>query len=1678
MSALRRLASALGVPPDYRDALGQIREVPSATLRAVCAALGYPAADDDAAEAALEQIEAARWTALLPPVMAWRGATGALDIPLSAPRAFGATTITWQVIAESGASHAGETHAAALPVIESGAGGERRRLTIALALPPGYHALRVHASGAVASTAEARLILAPARAYQPPELASGLWALAAQLYALRSRGDWGIGDFSALAELVACAARCGAAGVGVNPLHSLFLDDPERASPYSPGSRQFLNPLYLDVAAIEDFAECDALLLAELRARIATLRANPLVDYTAVAALKREVLALLYESFRMRHMAADDAHAQEFRAFREAGGEALRRFAVFEALRDHLGADDPPLRDWRRWPADLAQPDAAGVAAFARANETRVTFFAWLQWHADRQLARVAARAAAAAMPVGLYRDLAVGVDVAGADAWGDQEVIVGDFTVGAPPDAWAPHGQNWGFPPLNPLALRKSGHRALVDVLRANMRHAGALRIDHVLGLMRTFWIPAGASAADGAYVHNPFDELLAVVVLESHRNRCLVIGEDLGTLPEGLREALQESGLLSYRLLYFERGDGGRFLRPAEYPQQALAAITTHDLPTLVGYWQERDIAARAAVGGFADDAGPARARAERAQDRARLREALAGEALLAAPPPAAEEPPVDAAHRFLARSRASLMLVQLEDALHEPDQANLPGTDREHPNWRRRLPVTVVEAFAAAPVLSLLQAVAAERPRSAALPAAAAPRRNAWPAATYRVQLNKAATFANLQAALPYLDALGISHVYVSPFLRARPGSTHGYDIIDHNAINPEIGGDAGLERLSRALAALDMGLILDFVPNHMGVGVSAGQAENPWWLDVLQWGAASPFAGHFDIDWQAPKRELAGKVLLPVLGDHYGHVLERGELALRWEGGRWEDAAFQVCYFEHRFPIRPRHVALVIARGLAARAAPHDRLRSLAAACATLRPEGESRQRQAALWQEGRRLQAELAALARDPAVAAWLADAARSYDGRKGAPESFRALHQLLERQAYRLAFWRVASDEINYRRFFDVNDLVGLRQEVPAVFADSHRLVARLIAERKVLGLRLDHVDGLFDPPGYCRALRELVARARGGDVAPFPITVEKILAQHERLPAWPVEGTTGYEFLALVNRLFVDPEGEAAIDAAYRRFAGEAPPFERIALDCRHQIMDTLLSSELNVLARELDRISEQHWSTRDYTVERLRLALREIVASFPVYRTYVTRAGAGEDDRRHIHAAVARARRRWVGPDREMLDFIASVLTGDLVKARFSGFNHNDVLRFAMRVQQYTAPVMAKAIEDTAFYRFPRLLSLNEVGGDPQRFAVSPGAFHAANEERRRSWPHALLATATHDTKRGEDARVRLDVLSEIPEDWTQAVRRWRRFNRSRRVETDAGTAPRRVDEYLIYQALLGAWPAELTHAPVQAAPAKLRERLGAYVVKALREAKLVSSWHDPNEAYEKGCLGFLDAILGAHHPNLFLDDFQAFAARVAFLGALGSLSQVVLRCLSPGIPDTYQGAALWDLSLVDPDNRRPTDFAERARRLAAIDAPPAGLTAADPEQVATLMRDWRSGDIKLAVLHRTLALRATLPANCSYEPVATHGVHAGRVVAFARRGEGTFVLVVAGRLFAAVLRDARDYTRADWGDTALELPTDAPLTDIFTGQRHAGATSEGRLAVASVLGHLPVAVLAARA
>ncbi len=959
---------------------------------------------------------------------------------------------------------------------------------------------------------------------------------------------------------------------------------------------------------------------------------------------------------------------------------------------------------------------------------------------------------------------------------------------------------------------------------------------------------------------------------------------------------------------------------------------------------------------------------------------------------------------------------------------------------------------------------------------------------PIATYRLQFNSDFTFRDAEGLVPYLHRLGVSHVYASSFLKARPGSTHGYDIIDHNALNPELGTPEEFDRFCAALQGHGMGLLLDFVPNHMGIG----RADNEWWLDVLEWGQSSIYAEFFDIDWMPLQRKLQGKVLVPFLGDHYGTVLESGELALRFDSAT---GSFSAWYHEHRFPVRPRDYAIVLRRYLASPASSEDTNDALRARIERLAAEFDrlrrpSPRQRAAVRERANQLKRELAALcAGDPAAAGLVDGATERMNGIAGDPRSFRQLHALLERQWYRLAFWRVAADEINYRRFFNINELAGIRIENATLFELTHRLVGRLIAEGKLHGLRLDHVDGLFDPETYCRRLQAFAARARAGTTTgaamqPFYIVVEKILAHHENLrESWPISGTTGYEFTSLVNGLFVDPAGRRGLERAYRQSIGRVAPFEETLAAAKSQVIDDMLASELNVLANELDRISECHWSTRDYTNERLRAALKAIVAQFPVYRTYVTDKGPSAEDRRDIDWAVSQARRHWRGPDPEILDFVHAALTAELAR-RGGPYRRVDVLRFAAKFQQYSGPVMAKSLEDTSFYRHFLLLSVNEVGGDPRQFSVSPAAFHHANRQRARQWPGSMLTTATHDTKRGEDARLRLDVLSEMPAAWEQRVRRWRHLNRFQRRDLDGQSAPSRNDEYMIYQTLVGAWPTAMDGtSPDPSRPLDdLAERVKAYVVKAAREAKVVTSWDSPNAAYESACTAFVQRLLDGTQPNPFLADFAAFQAEIADFGMFNGLSQVVLKLTAPGIPDIYQGTEHWDLSLVDPDNRRPVDFARRREDLAGLE----GLAALPPAErvpvLHALRADWRDGRIKLYLIHRLLRLRQELPDlfhEGGYEPLQTAGAQSGRVVAFMRGQGEQRLLVVAGRLFAGLAVSAQDYEGgAAWGDTTVTCPREiaGPWQDAVTGSVVEIPDGEGELGLqlSGLLATLPVAVL----
>ena len=930
---------------------------------------------------------------------------------------------------------------------------------------------------------------------------------------------------------------------------------------------------------------------------------------------------------------------------------------------------------------------------------------------------------------------------------------------------------------------------------------------------------------------------------------------------------------------------------------------------------------------------------------------------------------------------------------------------------------------------------------------------------PRATYRLQLHKGFTFADATALVDYLADLGMSHVYASPFLKARPGSQHGYDIIDHDTLNPEIGTDADLTALSDRLAAHAMGLILDFVPNHMGIG-----NDNAWWLDVLEWGETSPYADYFDIDWQTRRADTRGKVLLPVLGDQYGRALERGEIVLRFDAAT---GGFDVWYYDHHFPISPLCYASLLRRAQASEETT-DRLAALTRSFSMLDP-GRSHRSRLAAHTEGARLKSELAALARSvPSAATLLADAAASLMGNVDDPESWRTFHALLQRQFYRLAYWRTASDEINYRRFFNIDTLAGLRIELPELFERAHRRVLTLVAEGRIDGLRIDHIDGLLDPRGYCERLQREAAQAAQNANGPFYIAVEKILASHETLRDWPIAGTTGYDFIGQAGGLLVDPAGEQPLTDIYERFTGRHATFDQVVYESKTRITAVNLASETNVLARAFHQLAIGHWRTRDFTLNAMRAALEEIIAAFPVYRTYVAAEGAGADDRRYIEWAIGQARRRWPGADTSIFDFVHGVLTGDLA-AQEAGYSRSRMLHLAMRFQQLTGPVAAKGVEDTAFYRYARLIALNEVGGDPRRFGLSVAAFHRLCELRSKRWPHSMLAGSTHDTKRGEDARARLMLLSEMPDAWAERLGRWDQINALRRGDIDGEPAPDRNDEYFFYQTVLGAWPPGLAPDDVEGVLA-LAGRVKDTMIKAAREAKERSSWSNPNPAYEAVLGRFVLDALDASRPNPFVTDMYNFVDALARPGAINSVVLTLLRLTVPGVPDTYQGAELWDFSMVDPDNRRPVDWDSHRARFDELRRR-ANADVIDRQVFADLAAGWRDGSEKLLLVWRALALRRQHPqlfAQSEYRPLETSGRFGDRLCAFARVHEGTALVACVPRLIA---RQPRRDGGWDWNDTRVALPPARSWRDVLSG--HVLGPREDSVSADEVFRDFPVAL-----
>jgi len=939
---------------------------------------------------------------------------------------------------------------------------------------------------------------------------------------------------------------------------------------------------------------------------------------------------------------------------------------------------------------------------------------------------------------------------------------------------------------------------------------------------------------------------------------------------------------------------------------------------------------------------------------------------------------------------------------------------------------------------------------------------------PSATYRLQFNRWFTFSQAREIVPYLEALGVTDAYASPYFQAGAESLHGYDITDHNKLNAAIGSREEYDSWIAELQAHSMGQVLDFVPNHVGIA----EPLNEWWMDVLENGPSSRYAPYFDIDWHPLKSDLRDKVLLPILSDQYGRVLERGELQVRFEEG-----TFYLRYGDRRLPVAPgtyRHVLEIALQNLAEHKDEdfYAELQSILTALEYLpkRTETDPRRIAERIREKEiikRRLERRCAEA---PQVQQAIEKALARINGEPGDARSFDALDELLNAQSYRLAFWRVAAEEINYRRFFDVNDLAAIRVELPKVFDATHRLLLELVRTRAVTGLRIDHPDGLYLPREYFEKLQQRCAKALAvalpQDGRAIYMVAEKILTGAETLRKdWLVHGTTGYDFANQVAQLLVDSSAETAITRTFHRFIGHSLPFGHLLYAKKLQVMKLSLANDVNVLGNMVDRLSEQNRWYRDFTLEALARAVRETIACFPVYRTYLAPGQpVSEEDRQIVERAVTAAKRRNPAIEESIFNFLRDVLVFRFpenldVEAR-AAHTH-----FVLKFQQTTGPIMAKGLEDTVFYIYNRLAALNEVGGEPQQFGLSIDEFHERNRDRLRNWPATLLATSTHDTKRSEDVRARMLAISEMPELWRRSLQRWHLANRRWKSTINDAEAPDANEEYLLYQTLLGTWPVQQSGEPEGAAPAEYIARIQAYMAKALHEAKLNTSWIQPNEAWDAAMRDFIGKILDSSPRNKFLPGFLPIAQEIARLGAINSLTQTVLKLTLPGVPDIYQGNEIWDYSLVDPDNRRPVDYKRRREMLEA-------LSVAAPDE---LMRSWPDGRIKMFLTRHILQFRrehGDLFQRGEYLPLAPSGTFLESCVSFARSLAGKWIVVIAPRLSSRI---GFPPVGERWKDTTIEFPETFSLEhahDLFTCRK---LRCEGRrVSISDAMSTLPFAVI----
>jgi (1->4)-alpha-D-glucan 1-alpha-D-glucosylmutase len=923
---------------------------------------------------------------------------------------------------------------------------------------------------------------------------------------------------------------------------------------------------------------------------------------------------------------------------------------------------------------------------------------------------------------------------------------------------------------------------------------------------------------------------------------------------------------------------------------------------------------------------------------------------------------------------------------------------------------------------------------------------------PLVTYRIQFHAGFTFESAKAIAAYLADLGVSDLYASPIFTARTGSMHGYDFVNPKQINPELGGETGFEELLQELNQYQIGWLQDIVPNHM-----AFDSQNHMLVDVLENGSDSQYHDFFDINWNHPYEGIKGRLLAPFLGKFYGDCLESGELRLKYD-----QDGLSINYYNWRFPLRIESYSHVLMYDLARLREKlgrnHPDFVKLLGALYMLKyiPSGE----------EGRERYDQILFVKRmlwelwngNPEVKQFIEENIETFNGEPGNAESFNLLDNLLSEQFFRLSYWKVGNEELNYRRFFTINELISLRIEEQKVFDITHEYILSLINEGKFNGLRIDHIDGLYNPIGYIKRLRDHTPDSY--------LVVEKILESHEELPLnWAIQGTTGYDFMSKVNGLFCQQTNQLDFSAVYYQFIGNSTSCETLVDEKKRLIIGKHMAGDIDNLAHLLKQLSQRYRYASDFTMYALKRALVEILTLFPVYRTYISVEGARKAEQETIKQVIEEAKEKIPNFANELY-FIEKFLSLEF-DDRLSDEDKDQWLHFIMRLQQFTGPLMAKGVEDTVMYVYNRLLSLNEVGSDPSQFGISVDEFHAFNQMRSAQWPHTMNATATHDTKRGEDARARLNVLSELPEEWNNHLLNWHAINAPLKENIEGLDVPDRNAEYFLYQTLLGAFPFEMEDYPT------FIERVKEYIIKASREAEVYTSWQRADAEYEHAFLRFIEAIL-KEPDGLFLQEFRPFQRKIQHFGILNSLSQTLLKITSPGVPDLYQGCELWDLSLVDPDNRRPVDYQKRFTYLEQIKT---GITKNLPGLINTLLQSPEDGRLKLFLIYQAIQARRAYPEifqRGGYQKLTVVGSLKPHIVAFARDLGPTQMIVVVPRLLTSLIKEG-EYPLGEqvWHETRILQPPGSSVKwqDLISGQEIQG---EDTLWIKDILNQFPVALL----